>query len=160
MNKVVEIGRLTKDPELRYTQSNTPVCGFTIAVDRFVKAGEEKQADFFPVVAWNKCAEFCSKYFAKGRKVVIFGRLQNRNWEDDKGVKHYVTEIVAEEVDFADSKKDDGATPAGQQNQQKPPEQKPPQDQTPPAQNNGQPAWAQGQQQGQPAGSFPWQQPK
>ena len=110
MNKVVLLGRLTKDPEVRYTQTNNiMVASFSLAVNRrFAKEGEERQADFINVVAWSKTAEFCSKYFKKGQQVGIIGRIQTRNWEDDQGQKHYVTEVVAEEVYFADSKKEDG----------------------------------------------------
>ena len=112
MNKAILMGRLTKDPETRYTQStNTQVTSFTLAVNRrFTKEGEERQADFINIVAWGKTAEFCSKYFKKGRQVGIIGRIQTRTWEDDKNVKHYVTEVVAEEVYFADSKKEDSNT--------------------------------------------------
>lgn len=86
------------------------VASFSLAVNRrFAKEGEERQADFINVVAWSKTAEFCSKYFKKGQQVGVVGRLQTRNYEDDKGVKHYITEVVAEEVYFADSKKE-GAT--------------------------------------------------
>lgn len=86
------------------------VASFSLAVNRkFAKEGEERQADFINIVAWNKTAEFCSKYFKKGQQVGVVGRLQTRNYEDDKGVKHYITEVVAEEVYFADSKKE-GAT--------------------------------------------------
>lgn len=102
MNKVVLLGRLTKDPELRYTKNETAVCGFTLAVDRKFQKDE---TDFIPVVVWQKTAEFCSKYFQKGQKVAVSGRIQTRTWEDENGDKHYVTEIVAEEVDFADGKK-------------------------------------------------------
>lgn len=111
MNKVVLLGRLTKDVDVRYTQTNNiMVASFSLAVNRrFAKEGEERQADFINVVAWNKTAEFCSKYFKKGQQVGVIGRLQTRNYEDDKGVKHYITEVVAEEVYFADSKKE-GAT--------------------------------------------------
>ncbi|TYQ14976.1 UNVERIFIED_CONTAM: single-strand DNA-binding protein [Acetivibrio alkalicellulosi] len=110
MNKVILMGRLTKDPELRYTNANNvPVCSFTLAVDRqFSRQGEEKQADFFPAVAWNKTAEFCSKYFNKGQKVVVVGRLQTRTWDDNEGKKHYVTEVIVEEAHFAESKKAEG----------------------------------------------------
>lgn len=108
MNKVVLLGRLTKDVDVRYTQTNNiMVASFSLAVNRrFAKEGEERQADFINVVAWNKTAEFCSKYFKKGQQVGVIGRLQTRNYEDDKGVKHYITEVVAEEVYFADSKKE------------------------------------------------------
>ncbi|KNY28645.1 single-stranded DNA-binding protein [Pseudobacteroides cellulosolvens] len=109
MNKAILMGRLTKEPELRYTSTNnTPVCSFTLAVNRaFSKQGEEKQADFIPVVAWSKLAEFCGKYFQKGRQVAIVGRIQTRTWDDNEGKRHYVTEVIAEEAHFADSKKSD-----------------------------------------------------
>ena len=108
MNKVVLMGRLTKDPEVKYTQTNnTLVASFSLAVNRrFVRQGEERQADFINIVAWSKTGEFCSKYFKKGQQVGVIGRLQTRNWEDDKGQKHYVTEVIAEEAYFADSKKE------------------------------------------------------
>ena len=108
MNKVCLIGRLTKDPEVRYTQTNnTLVASFNLAVNRrFVNVGEERQADFIPIVAWAKTGEFCSKYFKKGQQVGIIGRIQTRNWDDEQGAKHYATEVIAEEVYFADSKKD------------------------------------------------------
>ncbi|NLD46750.1 MAG: single-stranded DNA-binding protein [Clostridiaceae bacterium] len=110
MNKAIIMGRLTRDPELRYTNANnTPVCSFTLAVDRqFSRQGEERQADFIPIVAWSKTAEFCSKYFTKGLKVAVVGRIQTRTWDDNEGKKHYVTEVVAEEAHFADSKKGEG----------------------------------------------------
>lgn len=112
MNKVELIGRLTRDPEIRYTQTNNvPVASFTLAVNRrFVKEGEERQADFINIIAWNKTAEFCSNYFKKGQQVAIVGRIQTRTWDDEQGQKHYVTEVVAEEVFFADSKKENATT--------------------------------------------------
>ena len=111
MNKVILMGRLTKDPEVRYTQNtNTLVASFSLAVNRrFAKAGEERQADFINIVAWNKTGEFCSKYFKKGQQVGIIGRIQTRNWEDESKQKHYITEVIAEEAYFADSKKDGDA---------------------------------------------------
>lgn len=107
MNKTILMGRLTKDPDTRYTQTtNTQVTSFTLAVNRrFVKEGEQ-QADFINIVAWNKTAEFVSKYFKKGQQVGVIGRIQTRTWDDDQGQKHYVTEVIAEEVYFADSKKE------------------------------------------------------
>lgn len=109
MNKVILLGRLTKDPETRYTQStNTQVTSFTLAANRrFVKQGEERQADFINCVAWNKTAEFVSKYFRKGQQVGVIGRIQTRNYDDDKGIKHYVTEVIAEETYFAGDKKEE-----------------------------------------------------
>ena len=111
MNKVILMGRLTRDPEVRYTQTNnTLVASFSLAVNRrFARPGEERQADFINVVAWSKLGEFCSKYFKKGQQVGVIGRLQVRNWEDEQGQKHYVTEVVAEEAYFADSKRDGNA---------------------------------------------------
>ena len=107
MNKVILMGRLTKDPDIRYTQSsNTLVASFSLAVNRrFVKEGEERQADFINIVAWGKTGEFCSKYFSKGQQVAVVRRIQTRNWDDDQGQKHYATEIIAEEVYFAGDKK-------------------------------------------------------
>ena len=93
MNKVILIGRLTKDVELRYTQTNnTAVASFSLAVNRkFVKSGEERQADFFNIIAWNKLAENISKYLFKGNQVAISGRLETRSWDDQNGQKHYVS---------------------------------------------------------------------
>ena len=108
MNKVILMGRLTRDPEVRYTQTNnTLVASFSLAVNRrFAKPGEERQADFINIVAWNKTGEFCSKYFKKGQQVSIIGRIQTRTWDVENGQKRYVTEVIAEEAYFADSKRD------------------------------------------------------
>lgn len=113
MNKAILMGRLTKEPELRYTSNtSTAVCNFTLAVDRrFSRPGEEKQTDFIPIVAWGKTAEFCSKYFQKGQQVAIVGRIQTRTWDDNEGKRHYVTEVIGEEAYFADSKRDGGGMP-------------------------------------------------
>lgn len=112
MNKVILMGRLTRDPEVRYTtNTNTLVASFSLAVNRrFAKQGEERQADFINVVAWNKTGEFCSKWFKKGQQVGVVGRLQTRNWEDENKVKHYVTEVIAEEAYFAEGRRDGGET--------------------------------------------------
>lgn len=105
MNKVILMGRLTKDPDTRYTQTtNTQVTRFSLAVNR--RFSKEKETDFINIVTWNKTAEFCSKYFKKGQQVGVIGRIQTRNYEDKDGKKVYVTEVIAEEVYFADSKKD------------------------------------------------------
>ena len=101
MNKVILMGRLTKDPEVRYTQSNKQVTSFTIAVNRRF----EDKADFINIIAWNKLAEFVSKYFTKGRQIAVVGSMQIRDYEKD-GRKVYVTEVIAEECYFADSKRD------------------------------------------------------
>ncbi|MDP4119282.1 MAG: single-stranded DNA-binding protein [Bacillota bacterium] len=116
VNKVILLGRLTKDPELKFTSgNNTATCSFTIAVDRrFNKQGEERQADFIPIVLWNKTAEFVSKYFQKGSMIVIVGRIQTRTWDDSEGKKHYVTEVVGEEAYFA-GKKEGTSKPAEQE---------------------------------------------
>lgn len=107
MNKTILMGRLTKEPEVRYTQTNnTMVVNFTLAVNRrFAKEGEQ-QADFINIIAWKSTGEFVSKYFKKGQQVAVAGRLQTRSYEDDKG-KHFITDVVAEEVYFADSKKEE-----------------------------------------------------
>lgn len=108
MNKVVLMGRLTKDPETRYTQtSNTQVTSFTLAVNRRVSKEGQPSADFINIIAWNKTAEFVIKYFKKGQQVGVIGRIQTRNYDDEQGQKHYVTEVVAEEVYFADTKKEE-----------------------------------------------------
>ena len=106
MNKVVLMGRLTKEPEMRATQSNTAVCSFSLAVNRRFKQEGQPDADFINVVAWAKTAEFVSKYFTKGQQVAVIGRIQTRNYDDKEGKKVFVTEVVAEEVYFADSKKE------------------------------------------------------
>lgn len=111
MNKVIFMGRLTADPELRYTTgSNIPVCRFSLAVDRpYQKSGEDRQADFFRIVAWRSTAEFVSKYFKKGMRVLVEGSLRNSDYEDNQGVRHYSVEVQAERVYFADAKRDDSA---------------------------------------------------
>ena len=106
MNKIILLGRLTKDPEIRMTQNETKVAKFTLAVNRkYVKDGEERHADFFNIVVYSKLADFTEKYLKQGIQISLSGRLQNRNWEDENGQKHYITEIIAEEIYFADSVK-------------------------------------------------------
>lgn len=101
INKVVLIGRLTKDPELRYTQSNTPVASFTIAVQRSFANGQgEREADFISVVVWRGTAENCVKYLAKGRLVAVSGRIQTRTYNADDGTRRYITEVIGDEVQF------------------------------------------------------------
>ena len=113
MNKVMLLGRLTADPELRYTTgTNIPVCRFRLAVERpYQKAGEERQADFFSIVAWRAAAEFVSKYFRKGVRVLVEGNLRNNVYENNQGVRHYTVEVQAERVYFADGKRDDEPVP-------------------------------------------------
>ena len=106
MNNVSLVGRLTKDVDLRYTSKNSKaVASFVLAVDREIKKmSENKRTDFIPIVTWGKTAEFSSKYFAKGHRIALQGCIHTRMWEDDQKNKHYVTEVVADRVFFADSK--------------------------------------------------------
>jgi len=105
MNKSILVGRLTRDPEMRITPNQVPVCTFTLAVDRrFKDAAGNRQADFIPIVAWRQAAEFANKYFRKGSRMVVVGSIQTRNWEDESGTRHYVTEVIAEEIEFGESK--------------------------------------------------------
>lgn len=105
MNKVILLGRLTKNPEIRYSQKNNMmVANFTLAVNRkYVKPREERQADFINIVTYSKIAEFVQKYLKQGLQVCICGRMQTRTYDDNNGIKRYVTEIIAEDIDFADS---------------------------------------------------------
>ena len=106
LNKVVIMGRFTKDPELRRTGSGTAVTSFSLACDRdFKSQSGEKETDFIEVVAWKNTAEFVSKYFGKGRMAVVDGRLQIRDWTDKDGNKRTTAEVVADNVYFADSKR-------------------------------------------------------
>ena len=101
LNRVVLMGRITQDLELKQTPSGVIVLSFNIAVDRnYTPKGEERQTDFISCIAWRKTAEFINKYFAKGRMIAIEGNLQTRNYDDKNGVKHYVTEVVVENVSF------------------------------------------------------------
>ena len=102
LNKVILMGNLTKDPDFKTTPSGVSVTTFSIAVGRrFAKQGDEVTADFFNVVAWRSTAEFVSKYFNKGRAIVVVGSLQNRSWTDQNGQKRYITEVIADECYFA-----------------------------------------------------------
>ena len=113
LNRIVLMGRLTRDPELRKTQSDTPVCSFSLAVDRDYKRDGEKETDFIDVVAWRSTAEFVSRYFAKGRMAVVEGRLQIRDWKDKEGNNRRSAEVVADNVYFGDSNKDGGNRSGG-----------------------------------------------
>ncbi len=106
MNNVCLVGRLTRDPELRSTKSGTPVCSYTLAVDRQYKSDGQPTADFISIVSWEKAAEFVANYFTKGMRVFVVGRLQVRQWEDQEGNKRYSTEVVSNQVGFADGYKD------------------------------------------------------
>lgn len=112
LNHITIMGRLTRDPELRYTQSQTPVASFTLAVDRDFgsRDGGEKQTDFIDCVAWRQTAEFVSKYFQKGRMAVVSGRLQIRDWTDREGGKRRSAEVVVDNIYFGDSRRDGGDT--------------------------------------------------
>lgn len=110
LNKIILMGRLTKNPELRRTQSGTAVASFALAVDRDFKAQNgEKETDFIDIVAWRSTAEFVSKYFTKGRMAVVEGRLQIRDWTDKDGSKRRSAEVIADNVYFGDSKKESGS---------------------------------------------------
>ena len=110
INHITLMGRLVRDPELRHTQNNIPVCSFSIACERDYKdASGEKQTDFIDVVAWRNTAEFVAKYFAKGRMAVVDGRLQLRDWVDREGGKRRNAEVLASSVNFGDSKPREGA---------------------------------------------------
>ena len=110
LNHITIMGRLTRDPELRYTQSQTPVASFTLAVDRDFggRDGGEKQTDFIDCVAWRQTAEFVSKYFAKGSMAVVSGRLQIRDWTDREGGKRRSAEVVVDNMYFGESKRREG----------------------------------------------------
>lgn len=101
LNKVVLIGRLTKDPELRYTPAGIPITRFTLAVDRNYKnQNGERETDFIPVTVWRGTAETCAKYLAKGRLVAVVGRIQTGSYEAEDGTRRYTTDVVADEVKF------------------------------------------------------------
>jgi len=102
------MGRLVKDPEVRYTTNNVVYTTFTLAVNRRFAGNNEQNADFINIITWNKTAEFCSMYFKKGQQVGVIGRIQTRNYEDKNGNRVYVTEVVGEEAYFADSRRDNG----------------------------------------------------
>jgi single-strand DNA-binding protein len=107
MNKVILLGRLTRDPEVKTTQNQVELCSFTVAVDRSYKdANGEKQTDFISCIAWRQKAKLLGQYFEKGSRIGIIGNLQSRNYDDNDGKKVYVTEVLVDEIEFVDSKKD------------------------------------------------------
>ena len=109
MNKVILVGRMTKDPELRATSTGVPVCSFTVACDkRYVKQGEERKADFINCIAWRQQAESISKFFAKGHRIALEGSIQTRSWTDNEGKTRYTTEVVVDQWEFAQSKSEGG----------------------------------------------------
>ena len=106
MNKVVLIGRLSRDPELRHTANGTAVCQISVAISRPVAQGHEPETDFINVTVWNKQAENIARYLSKGRQVAVEGRIQTRNYENNEGKKVYVTEVIASNVEFLGSAND------------------------------------------------------
>lgn len=116
LNEIIIMGRLTRDPELRYTQAGTPVASFTLAVERDIKndAGE-RDTDFIDCVAWRQTGEFVAKYFAKGNMAVVTGRLQMRDWIDRDGNKHRNAEVIASNIYFAESKSKSGSENTSQE---------------------------------------------
>ena len=114
LNQIIIMGRLTRDPELRRTQSGTAVCSFSVAVDRdFKSQSGEKETDFIDVVAWRSTAEFAAKYFTKGRMAIVEGRLQIRPWTDKEGNSRRSAEVVADNIYFGDSKRDSAGDMGG-----------------------------------------------
>ena len=103
INKAILMGRLTKDPELRHTNSGTAVCSFSIAIDNGY--GENRTTDFINIVAWKGTAEFVAKNFEKGRMIIVVGRISTRSWDGTDGKKNYATEVIANEVAFGETKK-------------------------------------------------------
>ena len=112
MNKAILMGRLTRDPELRYTQSNVPVATFTVAIDRrFKNQNGEREADFITCVAWRQQAEFVSKWFTKGRMIAVVGSIQTRRYVDKDGNNRTATEVVADEISFCGDRQNEGGAP-------------------------------------------------
>lgn len=112
-NKVILGGRLTSDPELKQTQTGVPVVSFSVAVNRRAAKDGNQQTDFFNVTAWRATAEFVSRYFRKGSSICVVGSIQNRTWTDQQGQKRYATDIVADEVNFVDSRSEGPAVDQG-----------------------------------------------
>ncbi|HAN21945.1 MAG: hypothetical protein A2Y15_05790 [Clostridiales bacterium GWF2_36_10] len=109
-NKVILVGNLVADPELKQTANGVPVTSFRIAVSRkFTKQGETPQADFIDIVCWRQTAEFVTRYFNKGKSILVCGSLQTRNWVDNNNVKRYTTEVVADEVTFVEKKSNENS---------------------------------------------------
>lgn len=113
LNHITIMGRLTRDPELRRTGSGVAVTNFTVAVDRDYSGSEEKETDFIECVAWRQTGEFVSKYFAKGRMIVVSGRLQDRKWKNKDGENRYSKEVVADNCYFGDSKREESNSYGG-----------------------------------------------
>lgn len=137
MNKAILMGRLTRDPDIRYTNGEKPVCvaRYTLAVDRRFKRDGEQQADFIPCIAFGRQGEFAQKYFQKGTKIVISGRIQTGSYTNRDGVKVYTTDVIVEEQDFAESKAAAGQPKEEPAAQDQPPE--PTAKDQPPVDNDG-----------------------
>ena len=116
LNKIILMGRLVRDPELKTTNSGIAVCKFTVAVNRPYQKDKEKQADFINVTAWRGTAEFVSKYFNKGSIIIVEGKLQNNDYTDKDGVKHYSMQVMADGVNFGGSKSDNSSTSQAEAN--------------------------------------------
>ena len=123
LNKVMLIGRLGSDPEIRYTQDGTPVANFSLATDSPIKRGDqwETETEWHRIVAWRRLAEICSEYLGKGRLVYVEGRLKTRSWEDRDGNKRWTTEIIARDMVMLESKAAAGAGGAGESQPPEPP---------------------------------------
>ena len=128
LNRVILMGRLTADPELRQTPSNVATLSFNVAVDRPYQKDRERQADFITCVAWRQTAEFISRYFSKGKMIIIEGALRTRTYEDKNGSKHYVTEVQVDNVQFGESKGGGGDSGASTFQAPKPQQQSMPQE--------------------------------
>ena len=115
LNRSILLGRLTKDPELRYTTGGVATTSFTIACDRPFSNNGQKEADFIPIVTWKQTAEACSKYLSKGKLVAVEGRIQVRNYENNEGKKVYVTEVIADNVRFLERNQTEESTTNGGQ---------------------------------------------
>ena len=131
-NKVLLMGRLTADPELRQTPNGVSTCQITVAVDRNYSSNGEKQTDFITVVAWRQTAEFICKYFSKGKMIIVEGALRTRSYDDKRypDVKHYVMEVYADNIQFGESKSAQNANTQQSAQQQKPVQNSPPQPQS------------------------------
>ena len=114
MNKVILMGRLARDPDVRTTQSGKSVARMTLAVDRRKGADGQQEADFLSLIAWEKIADIAADYLHKGSKILVEGRLQSRSYEAQDGTKRYVTEVVLSNIEFCESRKQEAAGPAGQ----------------------------------------------
>lgn len=117
LNKIILMGRLTKDPEYKMTQTGTAVTNFTLAVERNFGSGEERQADFISCVAFKNTAEFVKKYFVKGQLMCVLGTLQTRTWEGQDGKKNYVAEVIVNEVHFTGDKRNGENNPTPQESE-------------------------------------------